>query len=154
MSLLTLAQLKEAYLTRAVHDYLQSLDSTAIDNGDVGREGAYIVEEILDAIELHTTSLDALHEAATTMNASDWECREQRLMQGLRELLAAGKEVLSRSRGDLAGAQRLQERIAQVEYETFWSVEDYANTPKFEAMVEESERAYTAGEWEEGGWNK
>ncbi len=28
-----------------------------------------------------------------------------------------------------------------------------ADTPKFEAMVKESERAYAAGEWEEGGWN-
>lgn len=154
MSLFTLAQRNETYLTAAVQDYLQKLGTTAGDDGDAHREAEFLVAEILSGLELHVSSLEALHEAAAAIEAVEWERQEGQLLNGLRDLLTAGKELVSRLPPELPGVEQLQRRMTQIDFETFWEVSDYAESPKLEAMVRESQRAYRAGEWEAGGWNE
>jgi len=146
MSLLTLPLRKDEYLRSAVGEFISERGATSV--AAVDREGSYLVRDMLDALDMHIAALDELHGMAATIEAAEWEENEKRLLAGLRDSIA-----LSRQLAGLVHSSELRERADEIEQETFWSVSDYADTPKFEAMVKESERAYAAGEWEEGGWN-
>ncbi len=153
MSLLTLPLHKEDYLQRALADFLSETAASPSAHRHTQLEGEYLVRELMDALDLHVAALDALHAAAADMSEDEWTQHETRLEQGLRDLLQQARSLLSREALSLKGSDRLRQRVHDVEYNVFWSVSDYADTPAFQKMVEESQRAYAA-EWEEGGWDE
>lgn len=154
MSLLTLPLHKENYLQRALADFLSETAAAPSVQHHTQLEGEYLIRELMDALDLHVAALDTLHASIADMSAEEWAQHEARLEQGLRDLLQQAKALFSRDDLSLKGSDQLRQRVQDVEYNIFWSVGDYADTSAFQKMVEESQRAYAAGEWEEGGWHE
>jgi hypothetical protein len=152
MSLLTLPLHKAGYLQQALADFLGQPPLPSASPGAAQLEGEYLVRELLDALELHVSALEALHAAAADMPAAEWAEHDTRLDRALRSVLGQAKALVAREDLRLKDVDRLRERLHEVEYGVLWSVADSAETPAFRIMVEESQRAYAGGEWEEGGW--
>jgi len=153
MSLLTLPLQKDEYLGHALTDFLAGPPASRLGRSHHAREGEYLVRELVDGIDLHVAGLETLHERADEMTDDEWSRHQQRLQRSLLAVIDKARQVLGREDLRLVGTDRLHQRIRDVEHDVLWSVSDEADTPAFARMAAESERAYAAGEWDEGGWD-